>query len=115
MTDCIFCQIISGKIKSEKLYEEDDILVIKDINPKAKYHFLIIPKKHIESLQKITPADRDLLGNMLMLSQKLAMKLKVLDDGFKIVINNGKESGQIVFHMHMHFLAKIARNSHWSV
>ncbi|MGE4168034.1 MAG: HIT domain-containing protein [Candidatus Babeliales bacterium] len=101
---CIFCNIIAQKIPSVPVLETDDILVIKDINPKATIHYLIIPKKHIPDLRDFKPEDLSLAGTMLMIAQRLSEGLPE-PKAFRILMNNGPEAGQCVFHAHMHFLA----------
>jgi histidine triad (HIT) family protein len=99
-TDCIFCKIISGAIPSQKIYEDDDVIVFNDIKPMAKVHFLIVPKLHVESLKACEAAHQALLGKMLLLAPKLAAEQGLV--GFKTLINTGKEGGQEVFHLHVH-------------
>ncbi|MFH1643727.1 MAG: histidine triad nucleotide-binding protein [bacterium] len=103
-SNCIFCKIINKQIPSDVVFEDDDILVIKDINPKAPIHYLIIPKEHIKNINDLEEKHSDLIWKMIKVAKKLASKL----DGapsFNLVSNNGKEAGQIVFHLHWHFLA----------
>ncbi|MBP9765349.1 HIT domain-containing protein [Candidatus Babeliales bacterium] len=104
MQNCIFCKIISGSIHSEKFYENDDVIVIKDIAPKASIHYLIIPKKHIANIQSCESQDTLLLGKLLMTAQTIATMLPNNPE-FKLVSNNGASVGQSVFHIHIHFLA----------
>lgn len=99
-TDCIFCKIVEGHIPSDKIYEDDDVIVFNDINPMAKVHFLIVPKLHIESLQSCDETHQALLGKMLLLAPKLAAEQGL--KGFKTLINTGREGGQEVFHIHVH-------------
>ncbi len=100
---CIFCQIISGQVPAEVIHETADLIVIKDIAPKAPIHYLIIPKKHIATLQAFSQEDTLLAGAMLQVTQAIVKKTGV--DDFKIVINNGSGAGQVVFHTHCHFLS----------
>lgn len=103
-SDCIFCKIINKEIPSDVIFEDDDILVIKDINPKAPIHYLIIPKEHIININDLEEKHSSLVWKMIKTAKKLASDF----DGapsFNLVCNNGKEAGQIVFHMHWHFLA----------
>lgn len=104
MTDCIFCKIIAQEIPSTFIQETDDLIVIKDIAPKAPIHYLIIPKKHIKNIQELQPEDFGLMSSMVKMAQQLSSQL--LGDGdFRLVINNGFNAGQRVFHLHIHFLA----------
>ncbi|MCD6410377.1 histidine triad nucleotide-binding protein [bacterium] len=103
--ECIFCKIIRGEVSSEKILEDEDFIVIKDINPKADVHLLIIPKEHITSLREFNSEKADMLGKMLLVSKELAKKFDQAKDGYKIAINVGKGGGQIIDHFHIHFLA----------
>ncbi len=102
--DCIFCKIINKQIPSDVIYEDDDVLVIKDINPKAPVHYLIIPKEHIININDLKESHAPVVWKMMKVVQKLASELKGAPS-FNLVINNGKEAGQLVSHMHWHFLA----------
>lgn len=101
--DCLFCKIASGKIPASKVYEDEDVLAFKDINPKAPVHFLIIPKTHIQSLAQARPEDAALLGKMLSLTRVLAQQEGALN-GFRVIINTGRDGGQEVGHLHIHVL-----------
>ncbi len=102
--DCIFCRIINKEVPATIIAETDDIIVIKDIAPKAPIHWLIIPKKHIRDLQSLREADRALACNMLFMAQQLSQQLPS-PGHFRIISNNGAEAGQHVFHIHLHFLS----------
>lgn len=102
--NCIFCRIVSGQIPSAKVYEDDQIIVFKDIHPKAAVHLLLIPREHVESLITAGPQHEALVGKMLLLAPRLAREQGSVD-GFRVVINNGPGGGQEVFHLHMHVLA----------
>jgi histidine triad (HIT) family protein len=101
--DCLFCKIGLNELPSQKVYEDDDVYVIKDIAPKAKVHLLIIPQQHIVNLNDLLPDDEKLMAKIMLLLPKLA-KEHGLDDGFRTVINTGKGGGQEVFHLHVHLL-----------
>lgn len=103
MEDCLFCRIVRGDIPSQKVYEDDDVLAFRDIHPKAPVHFLIIPKKHITSLAEAEPEDAPLLGKMLSLTRTLALQ-EGCRNGFRVIINTGRDGGQEVGHMHIHVL-----------
>jgi len=103
MSDCIFCKIIAGEIPSKKLYEDDDVVAFWDIAPQAPVHFLVVPKKHIDRPVEVTEADEKLIGKLIRVGSELAKEQNV-DDGFRIIFNNGKKAGQEVFHVHMHIL-----------
>lgn len=101
---CIFCKIIAGEIPAKPVADYGDILVIRDIAPKAPTHLLIIPKKHLTNVASFAADDAALAGLMLMAAQRLAQELPELSS-FRLVINNGADAGQSVFHLHMHLLA----------
>lgn len=103
-SSCIFCKIIAKQIPSTVIAETDDIIVIKDINPRAPIHYLIIPKKHMADLTGFEYQDVQLAGNMLLMAKELAQQLSG-SQAFKLVVNNGADAGQCVFHAHIHFLA----------
>jgi histidine triad (HIT) family protein len=102
--DCIFCQIASGKIPSDIVYQDQEIVAFRDINPKAPVHILIIPKKHIASLDQLSQSDTALVGRMVALASRLAKDEGVAEKGYRLAINCGKEGGQLVPHLHMHLL-----------
>jgi histidine triad (HIT) family protein len=103
MTDCVFCQIIAGEIPCNKVYEDEEILAFKDINPAAPVHVLFIPKKHFADLGEALPEDQALLGRMLLLVGQEAERLG-LTEGYRIVSNCGEPAGQTVRHFHLHLL-----------
>ena len=103
MEDCIFCKIVEGKIPSAKVFENDKIIAFNDIEPKAKVHVLIIPKKHIESIKHLEEVDKELIGELFLAAQKIAKDNNLA--GYKLVINVGKEGGQLVDHLHLHLLS----------
>ena len=98
----VFTRIINREIPADIVYEDDKCIVIKDINPRARIHLLIIPKKPIATLFDLTPEDKDLMGHMMLLLPQLAQAQNL--DGFKTLINTGESSGQEVFHIHIHLL-----------
>ena len=101
---CIFCKIIQKQIPSKIIAETEDIIVIEDIRPKAPVHYLIIPKVHVSDIQSFTADQHTLAGNMLFMAQKLSQQLSG-SKAFRLQVNNGAEAGQVVFHLHMHFLS----------
>ena len=102
--DCIFCQIVAGEIPSEFLYQDEEVIAFRDINPIAPTHLLIVSKKHIPSLLHLTDAEAPLIGHMVNVANQLAREHGVADSGYRLVINCGKEGGQLVPHLHMHLL-----------
>lgn len=103
MDNCIFCKIAKGEIPSKKLYEDDDVMVFHDIHPAAPVHFLLIPKRHVESLLDVEESHRDLMGKIMVLAPRLA-KEQGLSGGFRTIINSGRAGGQEVFHLHVHII-----------
>lgn len=103
MDNCLFCKIIKGEIPSNKVYEDDEILAFKDINPVAPVHILVIPKKHISCAKDIVEEDEVLIGRMFTVMNKIAKDFE-LENGFRIVNNCGEDGGQEVMHLHFHLL-----------
>ena len=104
MPKCIFCKIANGESPARIRFEDDDLVAFDDINPKAPFHVLVVPKKHLKNLNHTVKSDQDLLGHLLLTARKIAEEAKIAEGGYKIVINNGKESGQLVDHLHLHIL-----------
>lgn len=103
MKDCLFCKLVQNQLPSERVHEDDQVIVIKDIYPKAPVHLLVIPRVHFESLNELTPAHDQLMAHIMRLLPKLAQS-QGLDNGFRTVINTGSGGGQEVFHLHVHLL-----------
>lgn len=105
MEDCLFCKIVKGEIPSTKVYEDDEILAFKDINPAAPIHILVIPKKHIKSLVELEKEDEPLVGKIYRVINKIAEEQGVKEFGYRVIVNCGKDAGQEVMHLHFHLLA----------
>ncbi|MEK7580256.1 MAG: histidine triad nucleotide-binding protein [Patescibacteria group bacterium] len=101
---CILCDIVSGRIPKEFVYQDEQIAAFYDINPQAPVHILIIPKKHIASLNELTEADENLMGKIVLAAKNLAEQRKISIDGYKIVANCGHDGGQVIDHIHFHLL-----------
>ena len=101
--DCIFCKIVAGKIPSRKVYEDGEMLAFHDINPVAPVHFMIIPKKHVDSLAHVTEGDAAILGRMLARAGRLAVE-QGSPDGFRTIVNTGRIGRQDVYHLHIHII-----------
>lgn len=101
---CIFCKIVNGEIPADIVYEDEKYMAFKDINPKAPIHILIIPKEHIEKLADIDDASKNVIGDMAIVANKVAKQLGIDKTGYRVVINNGPDAGQEVYHIHMHLL-----------
>lgn len=103
MSNCIFCSIINGDIKSDIVYQDEKMIIIKDIDPKAERHFLMIPKHHYKLLAEMTNDDREILSECLKKIPELSSLLG-LENGYRLIINQGDDAGQTVFHLHVHIL-----------
>ena len=104
MEDCIFCKIIKKEIPSSIVYEDEEILAFRDINPVAPVHILVIPKKHIESLVYLNAEDEALIGRIYTVINKIAKQEKIDENGFRVVVNCGEDGGQEVKHLHFHII-----------
>lgn len=102
--DCIFCNIVNKKIPAKLILEEQDVIAFDDIDPKAPIHKLIIPKKHIATINDITAEDSMLVGNLLQAAKRLATQLGIAESGYRLVFNCNKGAGQAVYHIHLHLL-----------
>lgn len=111
MEDCLFCKIVKGDIPCNKVYEDDKVFSFKDIDPKAPVHILIVPKKHISSLNKITQEDSEVIAHIFTVVKKLADELGIAESGYRVVSNCGEDGGQSVSHIHFHLLG--GRNLKW--
>ncbi len=103
--DCLFCKIVEKKIPADIVYESEDIIAFKDIEPKAPIHCLIIPKKHISTINDIDGSNSNIIGLMYEAAAQLARTLNVDKDGYRVVMNCNSNGGQTVYHIHLHFLA----------
>ena len=102
--DCLFCKIAGGEIPSEFVYEDDDCVAFNDISPQAPTHVLIIPKKHIASLDKTASDDKELLGHLMLAAASIARDKGFANNGYRTVVNTNEDGGQTVFHLHVHLL-----------
>ena len=102
--DCIFCQIVDGKIPGDIVYQDEKVIAFRDINPQAPTHVLIIPRQHIPSLTHLSGNESLLIGNMVSIANQLAEREGVSGSGYRLVINCGEQGGQLVPHLHMHLL-----------
>jgi len=102
--DCIFCKIVSGEIPSEKIYSDELITAFRDIHPVAPTHILIVPNKHIPSVNELAEEDELLTGRMLTVAKKLAAQEGIDENGYRLIINTGPHAGQVVFHLHLHLI-----------
>jgi histidine triad (HIT) family protein len=102
--NCLFCRIASGEIPAKKLHEDGDVVAFHDINPQAPSHVLVIPRRHIASLDDMSATDTQTLGTTILRATEIARALRLHDDGYRLVINNGEAAGQTVFHIHVHLI-----------
>ena len=102
--DCLFCRIAAGKTETDFLFTSDTLVVFKDINPHAPLHLLIVPRKHIRSINDLTDADREITAEMLMVGKQIAAEHGVAKSGYKLLFNVERGGGQMIFHLHLHLL-----------
>lgn len=104
MPDCIFCKIVAREIPADIVFEDDHILAFNDVAPQAPIHILIIPKAHIESVNELDDAQRDLMGRLALTAQALARERGIAETGYRLVVNCNAQGGQTVYHLHMHLM-----------
>ena len=104
MADCIFCKIAAGKIPAEIVYQNQELVAFKDVNPQAPQHILIIPRQHIETILDLKAEDVELTGRMVLAAGKIARDLGLAERGYRLVFNCGRDGGQEVYHIHLHLL-----------
>ena len=102
--DCIFCKIVAGEIPSATVYQDEDLIAFRDINPQAPVHLLIIPREHVPSLTDLTESQSTLMGHMVDVANQLAKQEGISGSGYRLVINCGEQGGQLVPHLHMHLI-----------
>ncbi len=105
MSDCLFCKIRKSEIPADIIFENDDVLAFNDVNPQAPVHLLIIPKKHISTVNDMVDDDQLIMGKLFSAAKAIAKQKGVSDDGYRLVVNCNEKAGQTVFHIHMHMLA----------
>ena len=110
-SDCLFCRIIAGEIPSTSVYEDDDLFAFRDINPAAPTHVLVIPKAHISGISAADDSQQALLGKLMIRAKHIAKEQGLADNGYRLVINNGEQGGQTVYHLHLHILG--GRDMNW--
>jgi histidine triad (HIT) family protein len=111
MNDCLFCKIRDGEIKGDIVFENDDVLAFNDVNPQAPVHILIIPKKHIATVNDMDDSDESVMGKLFSAAKNIASQQSIAEDSYRLVVNCNERAGQTVFHIHMHLLA--GRNMTW--
>lgn len=111
MSDCLFCRMVTGEIQPDIVLENEHVLAFRDVNPQAPTHVLVIPKKHITSINELSDQDAPLLGQMYLAAGHIARQCGISDAGYRTVINCGSDGGQTVFHLHLHLVG--GRAMHW--
>ena len=106
MKDCIFCKISNNIINVERIFENNELIAFNDNNPQAPFHALIIPKKHISTINDINEIDKDLIGELFIAVKEIAKKKEIETSGYRLIFNCNDDGGQTVFHIHLHMLAK---------
>ncbi len=104
MGNCLFCKMVAGDIKPDVVYEDDSVLAFRDLNPQAPVHILVIPKKHISTINDMSHDDERLIGKLYMAAKKITKQEGISEDGYRAVINCNKDGGQAVYHIHLHLL-----------
>jgi len=104
MADCIFCEIVNKRMKSDIIHEDDELVAFYDINPQAPVHVLVVPRKHIDSVHDVENNDAELMGKMILVAKKIAGERDISEGGYRLVVNNGVNGGQTVSHLHLHVL-----------
>ena len=104
MNDCLFCKMIAGEIPCDIVYENESVFAFRDIDPKAPTHILLIPRKHIRSINELGESERNLAGELLLTAKKIAKDEGIDESGFRTIFNTNSDGGQTVFHIHMHIL-----------
>lgn len=104
MDDCIFCKIVKGEMEATILYRDEQVTAFRDIRPVAPTHILVVPNKHIASVNDVSLEDEPLLGHLFTTAQKIASQEGISTDGYRLIVNTGAHGGQIVFHLHMHLM-----------
>jgi histidine triad (HIT) family protein len=105
VTDCVFCRIVARQSQADIEYEDDAVLAFKDIYPKAPIHLLIVPKRHISSIMAMEPADTEVVGRCFLAARKIGEARGLAERGYRLRVNCGADGGQVVYHVHVHFLA----------
>lgn len=104
MTECVFCRIIAGQAPAKVFYRDEQVIAFQDIHPVAPVHILIVPIKHLESINAMTEADKPLIGHLFWIAHQLAAEHGIAESGYRSIINTGRDSGQAVFHLHLHLI-----------
>jgi histidine triad (HIT) family protein len=109
--DCIFCKIVNGQIPAKFVYQDEKVLAFADLYPKAPVHKLIIPKKHIATINDLSDEDRELISHLIFVAKKIARDLKIAESGYRLLFNCNHDGGQEIYHLHLHLLG--GKKLHW--
>ena len=104
MKDCIFCRIASGDIEAKLVHEDDDVVAFRDSNPQAPTHVLVVPRRHVATVNDLAETDAGLAGRLVLAARRIAADEGIAEDGYRLVLNCNREAGQSVFHLHLHLL-----------
>jgi histidine triad (HIT) family protein len=111
MKDCIFCRIASGDLEAKLVHEDDDIVAFRDSNPQAPTHVLVVPRRHLATINDLAETDAGLAGRLVLAARRIAAEEGIAEDGYRLVLNCNRGAGQSVFHIHLHLLG--GRPMHW--
>ena len=111
MSDCLFCKIVEGEIPCDKIFENDQVIAFRDLNPQAPTHILVIPRKHISTVNELTADDNNIVGEMVLAAQAVAKQEGIEESGYRLVMNCNEGAGQTVFHIHLHIMG--GRRMNW--
>lgn len=103
-TDCLFCKIVGGELSSDIVYEDDDLIAFRDISPQAPTHLLVVPRRHVASVNELAEEDAELVGKLVLRAQSLAALEGIAEPGYRLVINTNPQGGQTVYHLHLHLM-----------
>lgn len=111
MSDCLFCKILDGEIPCDKVFENDQVIAFRDLNPQAPTHILVIPRKHIPTVNELTSDDKNVVAEIMLAAQAIAKQEGIEESGYRLVMNCNEGAGQTVFHIHLHILG--GRTMNW--
>ncbi|MFW6191406.1 MAG: histidine triad nucleotide-binding protein [Thiohalospira sp.] len=104
MTDCLFCRIAAGELPADIVYQEDDVVAFRDLHPQAPHHILVIPRRHVATVNDFAAGDAELVGRLVLTARDIAGQLGLAEDGYRLNLNTNEKAGQTVFHVHLHLL-----------
>ncbi len=104
MNGCVFCRIVAGDPSQERIYQDEQVTAFWDLHPAAPTHLLIVPNKHIASVNELNPEDEKLMGHMVLVARKLAYDRGIAEEGYRLIVNTGPQGGQHIYHLHLHLI-----------